>query len=532
MEDREDKQQAIALARYQVISAYLAMEPARGQRGLMLEHLAAKTWIGPHGEPFQVSAETIRSWVRRYRQGGLEALRNKARPKRGHRAMTEAQVEFACRLKREVPERTLDRIIIIMEAMGVAESGQVCRSTLHRRLREEGLGGRALRIPDRQDLDRFQAEFPNDIWQSDLLTGPWLPDPERPGKMRRAYLYAFLDDHSRLLLHGRFSFKGDLPALELVFRRSMQRFGVARRVYYDNAQTYRAKHMRQIVAELGIHRIIFTQRYRPMGHGKIEALNRFIRRNFLAELKASSIRTLDELNEAFLAWADLEYNRRIHGETNQRPIDRWHAGLEKVRWADEEQLRKAFLWKETRKTDKTAVFSLFGTRYQTGAELANRRIEVRYDPERLEQVEVYKDGRFVERVQPFEVRAHRRPKKPVRTGSAIENQKEPTADWLGYLVERRRQKGFIEPSPHELATKAAERRRNADQAVVDLLANTLQEAVFDEPAVREHLERFGPYDADRARQALERLFEQGGPRDQHITVYLDAIRRNCEGEPS
>lgn len=41
-----------------------------------------------------------------------------------------------------------------------------------------------------------------------------------------------------------------------------------------------------------------------MGHGKIEALNRLIRRAFLAVLKASGITTLDTLNEAFWAWAD------------------------------------------------------------------------------------------------------------------------------------------------------------------------------------------------------------------------------------
>ena len=39
-----------------------------------------------------------------------------------------------------------------------------------------------------------------------------------------------------------------------------------------------------------------------MGHGKIEALNRFIRSAFLAELKSSRVSTLDALNEAFLAW--------------------------------------------------------------------------------------------------------------------------------------------------------------------------------------------------------------------------------------
>lgn len=107
------------------------------------------------------------------------------------------------------------------------------------------------------------GDFPNEMWQSDMLQGPWLPDPRRPKKARRSWLYAFLDDHSRLCLHGRFSFKGDLPALELVFRRSLQKYGVPRRVYYDNGAVYRSEHMRHVVACLGIEGITFTQVRRP-----------------------------------------------------------------------------------------------------------------------------------------------------------------------------------------------------------------------------------------------------------------------------
>ncbi len=524
-----DKALAIALARYQVISAYVAMDPPRGRRRQLLEELANKSWAGPDGEPWQVAAETIRTWVRRYRREGLDGLRNKTRPCRGTSAMSEELVEYACALKREVPERTLDRLIVIMEGMGKVEPGEVSRSTLHRRLQAHGLSRGPNRIPDAQDLDRFEADYPNELWQSDLLVGPWLPDPVQPSKMRRAHLYAFIDDHSRLMLHGRFSFKGELPALELVFRRSLQKYGVPSRVYYDNGQVYKARHMKLIVAELGIHRIIHTQAYRPMGHGKIEAFNRFVRRNFLAELKASSIKDLDSLNEAFVAWVDLYYNRRPHSETGQVPIDRWRAGLQRIRWADEEALRKAFLWHEKRSTDKSGLFSLFGTRYQVGPELAKRRIDVRYDPERLELIEVHHQGRFVERVSPFGVQRHRRPTAKAEP-TDVTDQAKPTADWLGHLVAQRKRDGFIEPTPKQLAQKAAARRRAADDAVVDELARTLDEAAFDEPAVREHLERYGPYDADRVAAVLQDLLRLDDRIDRHVTFYLDAIRQRFQGE--
>jgi putative transposase len=520
--DDHDRRFDQALARYQVISAYLAMDPPRGQRRLLLEQLAGKSWTGPDGQPFQVAADTIRSWVRRYMSGGLEALENKPHPRRGCQVLTPEQIELVCRLKREVPERSLDRIILIMEDMGLVERGVVRRSTLHRVLQAEGISARQCRVPDSQDLDRFEADLPNDLWQSDMLGGPWLPDPVRPGRSRRAYLYAFVDDHSRLLLHGRFSFKGDLPALELVFRRCLQRFGQPVRVYYDNGQTYRAGHMRQIVATLGIHRIVFTRPYRPMGHGKIEKLNKFISAAFIAELKASSITTLDQLNEAFLAWADLHYNTKTHGETGQKPIDRWRAGIDKIRYADEEKLRQAFLWREKRTPDKAGVFSMFTVKYQVSAGLARHRVQVRYDPERLEQVR--------ERVKPFEVKPHRRPK-PKPDEAAPSDSPTPAADYLGHLVAKRRKQRLVEPSPQQLAEQALARRAQADQAVVDLLAEYLDPAVFHEATVREYLDRFGPFDDEQVRRVLERLMADGQRNDHHVTFYLDQIR-NLRGQQS
>lgn len=525
-DDSRDPAEAKALARYQVISAYLALEPPRGQRRQLLEQLAAKSWVGADGELFEVSAETIRKWVARYRDGGLDGLRDKPHPLRGTQALSPEQIELVCKLRREVPERSLDRLIRIAEGMKLVTPGVLRRSTVHRVLQAHGLSERATRTPDKKDLDRFEADFANDLWQSDMLVGPWLPDPKRAGKPRRAYLYAFLDDHSRLLLHGRFSFKGDLPALELVFRRSLQKYGHVRRVYYDNGQTYRSHHMKHIVATLGIHRLIFTQKGRPEGHGKIEALNRYIRSAFLSELKASPIQTLDELNEAFSAWVDQDYNRRGHTETGQTPRDRWRAGIGGVEWEDEEKLRQAFLWTETRVPDKAGVFSLFGTEYQVGPEQARRRIELRYDPEMLDLIEVWHKGQFIERVRPFEVQTHRRPKPaPKEADEAPAEAPTPMADYLGHLVDAQRKAGRVEPSPKALAVAARAERAAADDAVCELLSDKLDPAVVDEPVIRDYCERLGPFDIAECEQAIAPLLARN-LTDQHISIYLDAIVRH------
>ena len=532
MTDDHDRQHDKALCRYHVISPYLAMDPPRGRRRQLLEHLASRTWAGPDGQPFSVAAETIRTWVRRYRRRGLDGLRDKPRPKRGVQALTPEQVELVCRLKTDVPERSVDRIITIAEQMGLAPPGVLRRSTVHRVLRSRGISRRPAPASDRKDLDRFEADAPNDLWQSDLLVGPWLPDPARPGRVRRAHLYAFLDDHSRLMLHGRFSFKGDLPALELVFRRSLQKYGVCRRVYYDNGQVYRSGHMRQIVAELGMQGIIHTKPYRPEGHGKIEAFNRSAR-TFVAELKSSSIDTLDGLNEAFLAWVDLEYNRSLHTDIGCAPLQRWRAGIDRVRYADEADLQRAFTWRERRTPDKTGVFSLFGVRYQVGSGLAKRRIEVRYDAglldrgaDGLQEVEVWHDGAFVQRARPLQVQSSRRPRKqpePATAPAPDKLDREPLADWLGHLITRRREQFGGEPTPRQLAETRAAERADKDRGVTDLLREHLPAEVFDADVVADYLRTYGPFSLDAATVALARL-RADGRADAHVTVHLDAVR--------
>ena len=50
---------------------------------------------------------------------------------------------------------------------------------------------------------RYEAEHPNDRWITDVLVGPWVPWPRAEGSVR-ARLFLIVDDHSRLIVDGRF----------------------------------------------------------------------------------------------------------------------------------------------------------------------------------------------------------------------------------------------------------------------------------------------------------------------------------------
>ena len=506
----------LALLRYQAISAYLSLRPPRGQRTALLRQLAEQTWRLPDGRQVQFAAETLRAWVRRFRRGGIEALEDKPRPRPGVQILDPEHIDILCRLKRDVPARSIDRVIRIARSTEVIPSTvPLSRSTVHRVLQAHGLSKRKQGAASTDDLDRFEAAFANDLWQSDMLMGPWLPDPDKPGKKRRAWLHAFIDDHSRLLLAGRWDFKSDLPVLELAFKEALRRFGTPKRVYYDNGGPYRSHHMAQIVAVLSDRDSpIFCTAGRPEGKGKIEAFNRYCRAAFVAEAEASpSVTTVDDLNRAWRVWLEREYNQRPHEEIGETPWERWRRDAGRVVHVDERRLAEAFLFRKTRTTDKAGVLKLLGTRYQVGPELARKRVEVRYDPEDLATIEVWHGETFQERVRPLEVHPQRRPRKDPPVDPPHDDDT-PVVDWLGHMTEQ-----YPPPELDDPVERALAEHQRLDDEVVELLRARMSSEVFDEAAVRAFLERHGPLDPAAAAEAVELVIEMGG-EDQHVVTLL------------
>lgn len=511
-----------ALFRYQVISPLIAMDVPRGRRTALYQELAGRDWVSPGGELVKLSTETIRYWLRRYRKEGFEGLKDVQRSLKGGK-LPEEVVAKACQLKQSVPERSIDKIIKIMEDMGFAGEGLLSRSTLHRYLQRKGLSARKLKLADRKDLARWQADYANDLWQSDMLAGPNLPDPRNPGKSRKAWLYAFIDDASRLVPYGRFFFKGDLPALELVFKRAIARCGVPRAVYYDNGQVYHANHMSTICGELGILPPIFTEEYRPQGHGKIESWNSFCISDFLAELKDSYVATLEELNEIFLIWVEYEYNRRLHSELGCNPRERWMRDSSRFRFATEEKLREIFLWREERRVDKCAMIQLFTGKYRVSPLFSRKKVEVRYNPEHLEVVEIWDNGKFQERVRPYVPQRNRPPKTTLQP--PVPSPPKEKVDYLGHL------RAKYGKSPENSVQKEERLAMPSDEKALSAFVAAFNERiapqVFDEREIRDHWMRYGPFNLPDVLQALDELLEDH-PRDLHISFYLQYLKGgNC-----
>ncbi len=133
-------------------------------------------------------------------------------------------LDEALRLRLEVPARSAAHISeIIRTRHGV----RIAERTLADQFRRRGFTrGELLR--DGRTFGRYEADAPNERWIGDVLVGPFVPHPRAPGSVR-ARLFLLVDDHSRLLVHGRWVGNETLRAGQEVLHAAILRQGPAGR---------------------------------------------------------------------------------------------------------------------------------------------------------------------------------------------------------------------------------------------------------------------------------------------------------------
>jgi hypothetical protein len=170
-------------------------------------------------------------------------------------------------------------------------------------------------------------------------------------------------------------------------RQGILKRGLPQKLYIDNGSCYKALHLEQVAAQLGIG-IKHSRPYTPQGRGKIERWFKFVRDNFIAVYEQGRRKEkLGILNHHFTEWVE-EYNNRVHGTTKETPYDRYRAGLECVRAAPA-HLLDYFRQIEFRRVKKDRTIRIMGVLLEAPVGLIDRRVELRFHPENLSQVEIY-----------------------------------------------------------------------------------------------------------------------------------------------
>lgn len=392
----DDKAGKIALFRYGLIAPLVLETLPRGELTRRAEEVAARLYDIPYSTRRQVSVDTLLEWTLQYRRNGLAALHPKTRLDRGQqRAVTPETAALIERLKRANPHRTGTALLRELAPANPQAKTELSASTLYRFLRARGLTERQLLLDRTAAHKKYEAEFANQTWQSDMLFGPWV-QRAGGGKMQ-VFLQATLDDASRLIPHAQFYPNQGLDSFLDCLRHSVSARGIPTRLYMDNAKIYRSPQLARIAASIGIL-IIHTPPYQPEGRGKIERFFRSVREQFLAELDPKALLSLEQLNEQLWHWLDTGYHRREHSSlltpNLTTPLLRWQRDIERVRQLPPStDMRRLFFHRVDRLVRRDSTFQLRNHFFEAPPLLAGKKIEVRFDPLDLMHVEIYCDGK-------------------------------------------------------------------------------------------------------------------------------------------
>ena len=187
------------------------------------------------------------------------------------------------------------------------------------------------------------------LFQTDIKYGPFIPDPIDPKKNCRTYLLVFIDDATRLVVHGEFYLHQRLPILEDSFRKAILAWGLCETVYLDNGKIFVSKWFKAACANLGIYHLP-TASYSPQSKGKVERFNRTVE-EFSEEIKLENISTLKELNQKFQLWLQESYHKRPHKglqlkngtKMHLSPLEAWETDKTVLRLLTSEECKMAFL---------------------------------------------------------------------------------------------------------------------------------------------------------------------------------------------
>jgi transposase InsO family protein len=380
----ENEKQRVAIFRFSVIHEFVGGAALnRRERRRLLKEKCARKWDIPFSDRTRISRSAVLRWIRLYNESGgqLESLYPKDRSDNGKsRAIDEETGLNLIHLRREMPDVTVPALIRSMEQRNLLPPGKDLKpTTVYRFLHAQNL----MTPPagQKQDRRKYEAELPNDIWQSDVMHGPMVTVGERK---RKSYLIAFIDDHSRLIPYARFYLSEKLTSFLDAFEKALLKRGLPRKLYVDNGAAYRSKHLEHITASLGIA-LIHARPYKPEGKGKIERWFRTVRGQFLTEAGQMS---LDELNGAFELWIRELYHQRVHSATGLKPLDRFTSRMECLRAAPDD-LKDHFRMIARRRVSKDRTITLDGNLFEAPVKLIGRRVDLLYHKDSPKKVEVH-----------------------------------------------------------------------------------------------------------------------------------------------
>jgi putative transposase len=393
---KPEQKMDVALFRFSLIAPLLNNQA--DDPNAYLEMVSSKPHDVPHYGRREYSAKTIRLWLSSYRQGGLDNLLPAVRKDKGiPRSISPALGEKLLELRRERPEFSVQLFYDEMVRQGILLSCETSYYSVYRFLKKHGLH----KLPpetkaNHKDRKKFAYDQVNRLWQGDMMAGPYLYSE---GKKKATYLFAFIDDCSRIIPYARFDTSQNFNAMKSVFIEALVRRGIPQVVYLDNAKVYRSKLFHEASARLGIT-VAHAEVYDAASKGKIERFFRTVRERFLP-LLPKPLTSLERLNEAFFLWLEEDYHRKEHSALGMSPLNKYLSQVNQLKLApDPDTIHHLFLQSEKRRVNNDATISISGRFFEVPSHLIGQRLSVRFDPDELSTVWLYLDDELLGQAKP------------------------------------------------------------------------------------------------------------------------------------
>jgi putative transposase len=265
----EQERNEIAAFRFGLIATVVQRNLLPGERYALLREIADQTYKIPGSEKTSVSMRSLERYLQAYEAGGFEALKPKVREKHGSlREQNPEVLKRALELRMELASRSVGQIIRLLEFEGLVEQGTVKSRTLSRYFQEQGWSKKDIQKEVKKAFRHFEHEQPNDCWQADTQHWGYLPHPNQPGKRKKVYLIAIIDDHSRRIMHAEFFYEERYPRLERCLQKAVLKYGVPHVFFCDNGSVYNAKQLHIICARMGT-KLVHAKPYSPESKGYV-----------------------------------------------------------------------------------------------------------------------------------------------------------------------------------------------------------------------------------------------------------------------
>ena len=390
-----------ARLRFSIIGPLLASPPGKGDLSAALEMLAAKTWQHPlTEEPICFGLSTIERWyyaAKNERQDPVGVLRRRVREDAGLARGMPPKLVQALRAQYDAHKTWSVQLHVdnlrVQVAQDPALGAMPSYSTVRRFMKSQGLfrqkrlrkrrdtagAARAEARLDSREIRSYENAFVGGLWHTDFhvcsrkaLT--------RGGRWITPHAFAALDDHSRLGCHVQWYGTESSETLAHGLSQAFQKRGLCRALMTDRGSAMLAAEIQE-----GLHRLSIahcpTLEYSPYQNAKQEVFWGPLEGRVLAMLEGVQDLTLELLNEATLAWLELEYNPHFHSEIGTVPISRFLAGPSLARdCPGSEALRRAFRLRTTRTQRKSdGTLSIEGIRFEVPSRFRHlERVTLRY----------------------------------------------------------------------------------------------------------------------------------------------------------